>query len=169
MLSLESPRWSELKHAYGSAGDIPALLAQLRQLPSSENDSEPWFTLWSGLAHQGDVYSASFAAVPHIVDALASAPMKADHSYFQFPAWVEICRAKNQTEIPQDLRASYAEALARLPSLVAAASDKSWEPGFLACALAAMAVAKGQPAMAEAALELTPEVAGEFMAWFFEQ
>ena len=169
MLSLESPRWSELKHAYGSADDIPALLAQLRQLPSSENDSEPWFTLWSALAHQGDVYSASFAAVPHIVDALASAPMKVDHSYFQFPAWVEICRAKNQTEIPQDLQAAYAGALAQLPSLVAAASAKPWESGFLACALAAIAVAKGQPAMAEAALELTPEVAGDFMAWFFER
>lgn len=46
---------------------------------------------------------------------------------------------------------------------------KDWEPGFLACALAAMAVAKGQPAVAEAALELTPEVAGEFMAWLFER
>lgn len=169
MLSLESPRWSELEHAYGFADDVPELLAQLRQVPSSENDSEPWFTLWSSLAHQGDVYSASFAAVPHVVDALASAPMNADHSYFQFPAWVEICRAKNQTEVPQDLQAPYAEALARLPSLVAAASGKDWEPGFLACALAAMAVAKGQPAVAEAALELTPEVAGEFMAWLFER
>jgi hypothetical protein len=52
---------------------------------------------------------------------------------------------------------------------VAAASDKPWEPDFLACTLAAIAVAKGQPAMAEAALELTPEVAGEFMVWFFER
>jgi hypothetical protein len=169
VLSLESPRWSELKHAYGSAGDIPALLAQLASQPSSKNNSEPWFTLWSALAHQGDVYSASFAAVPHVVDALASAPTNADHSYFQFPAWVEICRTKNQTEIPQDLQAAYAKALARLPSLVAAASDKPWEPDFLACTLAAIAVAKGQPAMAEAALELTPEVAGEFMVWFFER
>jgi hypothetical protein len=167
MLSLESPRWSELKHAYGSAGDIPALLAQLQHLPSSGNDSEPWFTLWSALAHQGDVYSASFAAVPHIVHALALAPAKADHTYFQFPAWVEICRAKNRTEIPQDLQAAYATSLAQLPSLVAAASAGAWEPGFLTCALAAVAAAKGQPVVAEAALELTPEVAEEFLAWYF--
>ena len=169
MLSLESHRWAELSHAYGTAGDIPALLRQLDDLPSSSNDAEPWFTLWSALAHQGDVYSASFAAIPHIVSALASAPEKADHSYFQFPAWVEICRAKNQVEIPEDLRSAYFEALSKLPGLVAAASTRPWQPGFLACTLAAVAAAKGQPAMAEAVLELTPEVAQDFMEWFFER
>ena len=169
MLSLDSNRWAELKHAYGAAADIPALLRQLGELPSSEDDAEPWFTLWSALAHQGDVYSASFAAVPHVVHALASAPSRADHSYFQFPAWVEICRAKNEVEIPQDLRAAYLESPAQLPALVAAASNRTWEPGFLACALAAIAAAKGQHAVAEAVLELTPEVAQEFMEWFFKR
>jgi hypothetical protein len=169
VLNLDSHRWAELKHAYGAAGDIPALLQQLGELPSSENDAEPWFTLWSALAHQGDVYSASFAAVPHVVHALASAPSRADHSYFQFPAWVEICRAKNQIEIPEDLRAAYVGSLAQLPALVAAASNRSWDPGFLVCTLAAVAAAKGQPAVAEAVLELTPEVAQEFMEWFSER
>lgn len=167
MLSLKSPRWSELLHAYGSAGDIPELLGQLQMVPSSLDGSEPWFTLWSALAHQGDVYSASFAAVPHVVHALSCAPDKADHGYFQFPAWVEICRAKNQTEIPEDLRAAYLRSLAQLPSLVAAAASRAWDAEFLACALAAVAAAKGQPAVAEAVLELTPDVAEEFMEWFF--
>ncbi|MRH01863.1 hypothetical protein GIY21_16320 [Xanthomonas sontii] len=167
MLILESPRWSELQHAYGSAHDILALLGQLQTLPSSVDGSEPWFTLWSTLAHQGDVYSASFAAVPHVVHALACAPDKADHGYFQFPAWVEICRAKRQTEIPEDLRAAYVHSLAQLPSLVAAAPSRAWDPEFLACALAAVAAAKGQAGVAEAVLELTPDVAEEFMEWFF--
>ena len=169
MLSLENRRWLELKHAYGAAGNIPALLRQLEQLPSSKDDAEPWFTLWSALAHQGDVYSASFAAVPHVIKVLASAPTKADHSYFQFPAWVEICRSKNSVEVPEDLTSAYFESLARLPSLVAQASSRPWDPSFLACALAAVAAAKGQPAVAEAALELTPEVAQEFLDWFFDK
>ncbi len=167
MLSLENPRWCELQHAYGPASDIPALLSQLQTVPSSVDGSEPWFTLWSALAHQGDVYSASFAAVPHVVHALAWAPDKADYGYFQFPAWVEICRAKSQTEIPEDLRAAYLHSLAQLPSLVAATSSRAWDPDFLACALAAVAVAKGQHAVAEAVLELTPDVAEEFTEWFF--
>jgi hypothetical protein len=170
MLSLQSTRWSELQHAYGKAGDIPELLAQLQKLPKSEGEAEPWFSLWSALAHQGDVYSASFAAVPHVVAALAAAPAEADESYLQFPAWVEICRAKNVVEIPEDLKASYFESLSRLPGLVAQASARQWEPGYLACALSAIAAAKGQHAIAEAVLEMSsPEVAGEFLEWHFDQ
>ena len=167
MLSLDNSRWSELQHAYGAASDIPALLKQLADLPSSENDSEPWFSLWSALAHQGDVYSASFAAVPHVIAALAAAPLKAGFSYFQFPAWVEVCRKKNGVEIPEDLKAAYFDSLSQLPSLVATAAAQEWEPELLVCALSAIAAAKGQTSVAEAVLELTPEVAEEFMDWFF--
>jgi len=170
VLDLKSARWAELRHAYGSAADIPALLERLRQLPRSRGDAEPWFTLWSALAHQGDVYTASFAAVPHVVAALATAPTEADESYFQFPAWVEICRAKSQVEIPEDLKSPYFESLARLPSLVAQASSSQWNTGFLACALSAIAAAKGQHAVAEAVLEMTsPQVAQKFLQWYFDQ
>lgn len=170
MLSLQSARWSELQHAYGQAADIPALLERLRELPSSEGQEEPWFTLWSALAHQGDVYSATFAAVPYVIAALATAPERADSSFFHFPAWVEICRAKNGVEVPQELKASYAEALARLPALVALAANRAWEPGFAVCALSAVAAAKGQHAVAEAVLEMSsPEVAEEFIEWHSNQ
>ena len=168
-LALDDPRWSDLQHAYGDAGDIPELLKQLANVPSSRDREEPWFSLWSALAHQGDVYSASFAAVPHVVDALASAPLTADFTYFQFPAWVEVCRVKNNVSIPADLAPAYFESLARLPALVAAASSRSWDEDFLCCALSAIAAAKGQPLVAEAVLELSPDVAGKFMEWFFEQ
>lgn len=169
MLSLDSDRWSELKHAYGAASDIPVLLRQLDTIPAAEGDQEPWFSLWSALAHQGDVYPASFAAVPHIVKALASAPLTADSTYLQFPAWVEICRSKNQVPVPEDLAPAYFDALSQLPSLVAAAAARSWDADFLSCALCAIAAAKNQPAVAEAALELSAEVANEFMQWFFNR
>jgi len=168
LLSLDDPRWFELQHAYGGAADIPALLKQLADLPSSENNKEPWFSIWSTLAHQGDVYSASFAAVPHVVEALAFAPLKADFSYFQFPAWVEVCRAKKGAAVPEELAPAYFEALSRLPALVAAAASRQWDEGFLRCALSAVAAAKGQPVVAEAVLELSPEVAGEFIESFYE-
>jgi hypothetical protein len=77
VLRLEDPIWSELRHAYGTAENIPPLLSQLSDLPTDEADAEPWFTLWSSLAHQGEVYPASYAAVPHVVSVLASAPTKA--------------------------------------------------------------------------------------------
>lgn len=167
MLSLDSPRWSELKHAYGTAQNIPAYLQQLKELPEEGSRKEPWETLWSSLAHQGDVYSASFAAVPHVVTVIASAPDKVSFSYFSFPAWVEICRVNKNVEIPGDLRASYFDALAQLPVLVGAASSRTWDTGFLLVALSAIAAAKGQTAIAEAVLELKPEVAQKFLGMFF--
>jgi len=169
LLSLDSPRWGELRHAYGAASDTPALLSQLKSLPDACGKSEPWFSLWSSLAHQGDVYSASFAAVPHVVGALATAPASASFTYFQFPAWVEICRQNHGTPVPADLEAAYLSALAELPGLVAAASVRPWDAGFMACALSAIAAAKGSTKVAEAAMELTPETAGGFLQWLSEQ
>lgn len=169
LLSLENSRWSELQHAYGAASDIPPLLAQLANLPSAGGGQEPWFSLWSALAHQGDVYPASFAAVPHVIEALASDPLKAGFTYFQFPAWVEIWRRKNNISVPEDLAPAYFESLARLPSLVAAASAHEWDAEFLQCALSAIAAAKGEAGIAEVLLELSPEVAVELMTRFSER
>ena len=165
MLSLDSPLWSSLKHAHGRASDTPGLLRQLASLPSSKGDAEPWFSIWSSLAHQGDVYSASFAAVPHVIACLAKAPEQADDSFFHFPAWVEICRQKQRLSVPEDLASAYWEALARLPGLVAAASERDWDESLLCSALASIAAAKGFGAVAEAALEMDSQVAREFIEW----
>jgi hypothetical protein len=110
--------------------------------------------------------SPRFAAVPHVIRALSIAPARAHLSFFQFPAWVELCRRKKQVPIPSDLDEYYFAALAQLPSLVAAAGPNEWDENFLACALAAIAAAKGFPAVAEAVQELTPLVAAEFLEWF---
>ena len=60
--------WSTLHHAYGPAGDIPALLARAWSAPAPATyRDEPWFALWSALYHQDDVYPASYAAVPELI------------------------------------------------------------------------------------------------------
>ena len=170
MLSLSSPRWQELEHAYGPAGDIPALLEQIAQFPEDKGDSGPWFQVWSALAHQGDVYSASFTAVPHVIAALAKAPTTSHESYFHFPAWVEICRAKQEVAIPADLQGAYLSSLEKLPQLAAMAATRVWSRGFLACSLSAVAAAKGQYSVAEAILEMAQEgTAEEFLEWHYNQ
>jgi hypothetical protein len=56
--------WSQLRHAYGPADDIPGLLAQAEP----DMDSPMWEELWSRLCHQGTVYSASPAALPGLTE-----------------------------------------------------------------------------------------------------
>ena len=169
MLSLESSRWEELRHAYGPALDTPSLLSQLRSLPEAVGESEPWFTLWSSLAHQGDVFPASFAAVPHVVSALASQPENASFTYFHFPAWVEICRQRHGMTVPTELEEAYYSALSQLPGLAATAASRPWDENMVASVLAAIAAAKGNVKVAEAALELSPDVAATFLEWLADQ
>ena len=65
------PDWSRLRHAYGAADNVPALLAAL----SPDPGAPVWNDLWSCLCHQGTVYSASFAALPALAEyAAACAP-----------------------------------------------------------------------------------------------
>ncbi|MEU1619568.1 hypothetical protein ABZ479_20005 [Streptomyces sp. NPDC005722] len=52
--------WSRLHHAYGTAEDIPGLLATVSPDPQHAG----WDDVWSRLCHQGTVYSASYAALP---------------------------------------------------------------------------------------------------------
>ena len=116
-----------------------------------------------------DVYTASFAAVPHIIRVLASDPMRADFNFFQLPACIEIARARDEFPIPADLRQPYTEALQQLPVLVGAAAARQWDESLLVCALSAIAAAKGFLSVAKAALELNPKTAEDFMEWFYEQ
>ncbi len=71
--------------------------------------------------------------------------------------------------IPSDLLAAYTQAIARLPELVAAAAKRDWDADFLASALSAIAAAKQFPTVAEATMELTPEVAEAFLNWQAEK
>lgn len=69
MLSLDSPRWKELRHAYGPATDIPGLIKAIAESDPTEmrKHPSPWKEVWSNLCHQTSVYPATYAAIPHLV------------------------------------------------------------------------------------------------------
>jgi hypothetical protein len=171
MLSLDSGRWKDLEHAYGSARDIPPLLRLLLEFPPHTGDeAEPYFSLWSALCHQGDVYTASYAAVPHIVHALASNPARAHWDYFLLPTAIEIARSHgNGPAIPPELASDYRAALVALPELAARAATRELDELYCRVLAAAVVTAKGQQKLGEAILELTPEVLPKFMDWLYEQ
>lgn len=161
MLALNSPRWSELQHAYGNASNI-----QLARFPSETSyQEEPWFTLWSSLYHQEDIYSASFAAVPHIVETLSTNPARASLSFFLLPASIEIARATTELEIPPDIERDYFDALSRYPQLAAAAAKPNWDQSICTAALAAIAVATGNHRVAQLLLQTEPDAIPEVIEW----
>src|SRR3954464_9111889 len=132
---MHSPDWSTLTDAYGTADDIPALLKLAGQAAAPNNyRDEPWFSLWSALCHQGDVYTASYAAVPELV-AIAEARIRetavAAECLF-LAGSIELERALPEgpqpPAIPSGLAPSYAEALRRGAELAAGLFAGASEP-----------------------------------------
>jgi len=156
MLLLDDPRWSRLQHAYGDALDIPDLLRALGSSTGSKTGyDEPWYSLWSSLCHQGDVYTASYAAVPHIVRIASETGTPVDSSFFQLPAAIEVARRTGHgPEIPEAIADGYHRAIASLGECVSNHRNDPWDQSMLLSAAAAQAVAKGHIAVAEALLNL---------------
>ncbi|MEU9167103.1 hypothetical protein AB0D34_04775 [Streptomyces sp. NPDC048420] len=63
---LDHVDWSRLRHAYGSAEALPALLRDLAS-PVEETAAEAEQELWDSIVHQGTVYTATAPAVPFLV------------------------------------------------------------------------------------------------------
>ncbi len=138
MLSLDDPRWETLDHAYGPAADLPS---RLRELASGAVSEELTEALWSSLWHQGDVYTASYAAAPHIVDAAAA--MAPERRVEWLVLALGIGAAARQPEappVPDDLAPGMEEAAARgrplVSELVSAGpwneADCRWVTGLVA-------------------------------------
>lgn len=161
MIELSDPLWSKLSHAYGSAVDVPELLRQLASSPGPKvgYDSEPWFSLWSSLCHQGDVYDASYAALPHIVEIACNATKPIDFSFFQLPAAIEIGRRNGKgPAIPANLAKAYGDAVTRLTECVTLHRDEDWDETTLLSAVSALAVAKGHYRVAEAIMNFDDDI-----------
>ena len=119
MLDLDDrAAWERLCHAYGSAGDIPALLRAVESLPAYVGgDGDPYYDLWSALCHQGTIYTASYAAVPHLVRIADGAPPGyAALSLVHLAAYIEFERdGVEDPEVPPHVAEAYRAAVRELP------------------------------------------------------
>ena len=171
MLGLDDPRWEELQHAYGIATDVPDMLRALASStePTASYQAEPWFSLWSSPCHQGDVYTASYVAVPHIVQITSEAKGPVDFSFFQLPAAIEVARQTGRGPgIPEAYADDYHRAIARLMETVSLHRDDPWDRSMLLSAATAQAVAKGHIDVAETLMNLDADLIAKINRGEFE-
>src|SRR5687767_11123896 len=114
MLALDDPRWHSLSHAYGRASDIPVLIADADADRRTGDDvGSTWFSLWSALCHQGDAYTASYAAVPHLMALAPNHLQRKQYEPLYLAACIELARLEGRAPpVPEDLAFAYQAAVA---------------------------------------------------------
>ena len=110
---MTATNWEDLRHAYGAAGDIPALLKSAETAPAPQcYDQQPWFRLWNALCHQEDVYTASYAAVPELIRIAASRHSSARAECLLLASCIELERHNGRApNLPASLVEVYRESL----------------------------------------------------------
>ena len=155
MLAFDDPQWAILTHAYGPAADIPPLLAKAEEDTGTGNEpGSTWFDLWSALCHQGDTYTASYAAVPHLL-ALAPGHLKRKcYDPLFLAACIELARLEGRGPvIPPQLASAYSEAISRGRALAQATLTSAWDEDSEAAIRASAAALGGDIAGARAILD----------------
>lgn len=142
--------WATLRHAYGAAADIPALLKAAETAPAPNRyDQEPWFSLWSALCHQGDVYSASYAALPELVRIGSWRDSSARAACLLLAGCIELGRHEDRaTPVPAWLIEAYEEAVGVGAEVARASLDGLRDPDDRRAVEIALAAFTGQVAMA---------------------
>ena len=167
MLALNADAWAQLQHAYGPASDIPGLLDQLQHQPGPQraHTGEPWNSLWSALCHQGDVYAASYAALPHIARIAIEVEGPIDFSFFLLPAAIEIARRRGRgPELSSTLAEPYHTALQQLLLCAYRHAADPWDRSMTRSVSAALAAAKGDIDLAEVLLQLDDDRVAKLLA-----
>lgn len=168
-MELQNINWNELNHAYGKAEDILEVLQEISSYPEpKQEDDDPYYYLWSALCHQGDVYSASYAAVPYLVNLIEKSPTQSPYDLFLLPISIEIARANGSgPDIDETLKENYFAALKQLPIL--AANIKTNDEVYIRVLSATFAISSGHTSLAESILELWPEVLEDLNKWLLER
>ncbi len=132
MTEIPANRWSQLTHAYGAAVDIPTLLERARfDLRPGSDSQSAWFELWSALCHQGDAYTASYAAAPVLIAIAKGRERKAQYDPLCLVGCVELARLEGRAPpIPNDLSVGYEraknDAASMIEALLETPLDEEW-------------------------------------------
>ncbi len=147
--------WSSLEHAYGAAGDIPGLLeAAAADRRPGHQAGTAWFELWSALCHQGDAYSASLEAVPHLIRLTPGQLAEQRYDAVLLAASIELARMEGRAPgLPVGLREEYLAAIASGLSTAEAALPNAWDADAEVALRGSIAVFRGDLAGARAILD----------------
>jgi hypothetical protein len=142
-LPLDSPQWAELSHAFGSAAETPTDLKALAQ--NEGGQEKTWSELWTTLCHQGTVYTASFAAVPHLVEMALNTPKEDRLQLIVLVAMIERGRlVHNGAFLPKVSETVYFASLALLGEIILDCLQTIWNESEYKALFMSLATIRGE-------------------------
>lgn len=162
MLSLNDLRWKDFTSGYQIKYDASQSLKQLEAAVSIDAIIQVLDELWDELYHQGDVGTASYLAVPHLVR-IGIEKQIIDWRLIGLIASIEIQRYVSTVPLAEEYKEEYLIALQQVEKLIAINKNSPWEREYASGALAALAASKGQVEMAKVIQELSdPDLTKKF-------
>jgi hypothetical protein len=143
-MDYDDSRWTDLRGGYHLPYDPRKAL---RSLEANINVKEAWDELYGELYHQGAVGEASYAAVP-LLARIRAARGVPDWNTYHLAALIEEARCSSRNPpLPAWLEASYRAAWRELTDLAHRDLKDATDPMLVSCAIAVIAIAKGQPTL----------------------
>ena len=139
MLEINDERWRDLIGGYKVPYDCRPALARLED---PKRRAEAWEELWGNLHHQGDIGSASFAAVPRLVKVSESFEPP-DWNIYAMVGLIEEIRLEQGIALPGWLAQSYPTSLRSLAARAGNDLAKTEDQVVVRSALGLIALSKG--------------------------
>lgn len=156
MIQLDDPLWKKLEGGNRIPYDASIALRKLETAKSSQEVDDVLAELWAELHHQGDVGSASYYAVPHLIR-IAKEKCIVNPDILGLIAVIEVQRHRNNPQLPAEYLEPYLNSMKAIPELFETFRSLDWDLSFATVALSAIAASKGQIKLAQALLHFDDE------------
>lgn len=161
MLDFTDARWSGLHGGYRVPYDPRPALTNLER---EHAVPRAWDELWQELHHQGDVGTASYAAVPHLLR-IHKARGAPDWNTFALAGCIEQVRRTGRNPVmPTWLQDGYERAWRDIVDVALADLARSSESTLVRSAIGVIAMARGLTRIGEAILDFTEDELAEMIA-----
>lgn len=139
MLPLEDPQWLDFIGGYQVRYDASGAIERLLNGPDRSAALEE---LENDLCHQGDLGTASYAAVPWLVEYIRRCP-ELDAGVVGLVLTIEFGRPFQRQRMPAELQADYEKAIRQLPDIVSSKRTGQWDDRQVQVAASTLALSQG--------------------------
>lgn len=165
-MDLDDIIWRKLQGGYKMVYDASRPLKKLKAADRQDEMKVIFEELWENLYHQGEVGTASYLAVPHLVE-ICIEKKSLDWNFIGLCVRIENARLQeNNPELPDEFQDFYFEGLSRLEHYLLQNFKNITDQTAIRLTLALFATINGQPALGKAIELLDEDVLTEFLEQF---